>query len=68
MVVSFSSVQAFFHMGGYAAYLWPTYIIVLFSLCFNAVLSKRRLNRLLKKQSPLKTEKHHEKKSPISVV
>jgi len=49
VVTSFNSLHDFLHMGGYAVYLWPTYGVVLFSLVINAILSKRRLTKLLQK-------------------
>ena len=43
-----SSWHEFLTMGGYAAYVWPSYAIVLVVMVINAVLPGRRQQALLK--------------------
>lgn len=43
-----SSWHEFLTMGGYAAYVWPSYAIVLVVMVINAVLPGRRQHALLK--------------------
>ncbi|HKT32697.1 MAG TPA: heme exporter protein CcmD [Gammaproteobacteria bacterium] len=43
-----SSWHEFFTMGGYAAYVWPAYVIVLVVMVANAILPGRRQRALLK--------------------
>ena len=49
MMMNFSSAAAFFQMGGYAAYVWPAYAIVVFVLCYQFIFVSGRLRRQLKK-------------------
>jgi heme exporter protein D len=37
--------QTFFHMGGYAAYVWPAYAVSILALAAIAVLSWRDMKR-----------------------
>ena len=37
--------QAFFDMGGYAAYVWPAYGVSVIGLCILAILSWRQMGR-----------------------
>jgi heme exporter protein D len=37
--------QTFFHMGGYAAYVWPAYTVSILALIAVAVLSWRDMKR-----------------------
>ncbi len=50
----------FFHMGGYAAYVWPSYALALFVLVFNVVQPwlyekgvRRRLRRAIQRKERL---------------
>jgi len=42
-----SEVAAFFHMGGYAAYVWPSLLISLVVLLANVYLSRIQYKRVL---------------------
>lgn len=41
------SIQEFLQMGGYAAYVWPAYVLAAVVLVANIVQPSRRLKRLL---------------------
>lgn len=47
MVGHFASFNAFLHMGGYAKYVWPAYLIVIFTLSINGLIALWRLQRSL---------------------
>jgi len=49
MLSHFSSWSAFFQMGGYAAYVWPAYGIVMGVLIFHGFVASRQLKQLFKK-------------------
>jgi heme exporter protein D len=42
------SVEQFFHMGGYAGYVWPSYALTLVLVVVNWVVPIRREHRLLR--------------------
>lgn len=44
----FASFNAFFHMGGYADYVWPAFSIAVGLLLMNAIVSSSRLRKILK--------------------
>jgi len=39
---AFSSFAAFLHMGGYAYYVWPAYVLVLIVLLANGIIAWRQ--------------------------
>ncbi len=43
-----SDVAAFFHMGGYAAYVWPSMLISLVVLLANVFISRAQYKRVLR--------------------
>lgn len=43
-----SDLQAFFHMGGYAFYVWPAFLISLVVLVGNVMYSKVQFKRVLR--------------------
>ena len=58
-VMTVAHMYSFFHMGGYAAYVWFAYGFVLFFLIFYGLRALFQLKRLMKKSEltfPLKTE------------
>jgi heme exporter protein CcmD len=44
----FLLVKQFWHMSGYAAYVWPAYFIVIGSLVVNGVIATWQLRRVFK--------------------
>jgi heme exporter protein D len=42
------TVQEFFHMGGYAVYVWTSYGLCFAVLAFNLIVPLRRQNEMLK--------------------
>jgi len=63
MIGYFSSFSAFFHMGGYAAYVWPAYALVMLTLCVNGLLASMRLRRLLRHLKCKKIESEDEQEA-----
>ena len=47
MMLHFDSVKIFLQMGGYAAYVWSAYSLVIAALCLNALLARRQFKRCL---------------------
>lgn len=43
-----SSLQSFLHMGGYAVYVWPAYILTFVVLVFNVISVLRREDRFFR--------------------
>jgi len=43
-----AELQAFFHMGGYAMYVWPSFLISLLVLLGNVMYSKSQYRRVLR--------------------
>jgi len=43
-----AEVQAFFHMGGYALYVWPSFLISLLVLLGNVMYSRAQYKRVLR--------------------
>lgn len=43
-----AGMMQFLHMGGYAIYVWPSYILVLTILLLNANHARRRFKRTLR--------------------
>jgi len=43
-----AELQAFFHMGGYAFYVWPSFLISLAVLAGNVMYSKVQFKRVLR--------------------
>ena len=48
--------EKLFHMGGYAAYVWPAYIIVIMALFINAWQTAYRLHVVLKQDDEKNAE------------
>ena len=46
--MAFHSINQFFAMGGFAAYVWSAYGVALFALGLFAWLPKRRMRKILK--------------------
>lgn len=43
-----SELTDFFHMGGYAAYVWPAFFITFIVLLGNVLISRAQYNRVLR--------------------
>lgn len=56
-----SSLQSFLHMGGYAIYVWPAYILTFIVLILNVILPLKRENRFFR---ALAERKKHSRKAP----
>lgn len=50
--------KEFFNMGGYAIYVWPSYILTLLVLFFNIYLPRRKHKMLLRKLK-LRQQREH---------
>ena len=47
MIGHFTSLNTFLHMGGYAKYVWPAYLIAIFTLGINGFIASQQLQRSL---------------------
>lgn len=47
-MVYFHSFSLFFHMGGYAAYVWPAFGIAIVILFVNGITTSGRLRKMIK--------------------
>jgi len=43
-----NSLESFLHMGGYAGFVWPAYVLTFTLLLLNHVLQQRRQKRILR--------------------
>lgn len=57
-----AELQAFFHMGGYAWYVWPAFLISLLVLVANVMFSKAQYRRVLR-ETAIRAEIVAQKKS-----
>ncbi len=57
-----AELQTFFHMGGYALYVWPSFLISLIVLLANVMYSKAQYKRVLR-ETAVRAEALAQKKS-----